>query len=480
MKQTKIVASVSDRRCSVEFIQQLYDAGANVVRMNTAHADADGIKEIIRNVRTVSSHLGILIDTKGPEVRTTGNAEPIPYKIGEKVSIYGCPDEDTVHDRICLSYPLIHKDVKVGDHILFDDGELDVLIVDIKGEEICVEVMNDGVLGSHKSVNVPGEHIDLPALTEKDKANILLAIEQDIDFIAHSFVRSASDVKAVQDILDAHNSDIKIISKIENQEGVDNIDEIIDASYGIMIARGDLGIEVPLEEIPGIQRMIIKKCVFKKKPVIVATQMLHTMIKNPRPTRAEVSDVANAVFNNTDALMLSGETASGKYPVEAVATMAKIAERAELDRGRYSRKMDVDGSDTTIRDYLCRCAIETTEKLGVRCILTDSGTGEDARTLAAYRGPNPILAACYHDKLQRWLALSYGVTAFCPKDADKENVDLLFAESLRKYVDRGQLSREDKVTYLSGHMGIGVVEKHAGATMLEVNTVGKVLDTYKL
>ena len=226
--------------------------------------------------------------------------------------------------------------------------------------------------------------------------------------------------------------------------------------------------------------MIIKKCVFKKKPVIVATQMLHTMIKNPRPTRAEVSDVANAVFNNTDALMLSGETASGKYPVEAVATMAKIAERAELDRGRYSRKMDVDGSDTTIRDYLCRCAIETTAKLGVRCILTDSGTGEDARTLAAYRGPNPILAACYHDKLQRWLALSYGVNAFCPKHADKENVDLLFAESLRKYVDRGQLSREDKVTYLSGHMGIGVVEKHAGATMLEVNTVGKVLDTYKL
>lgn len=480
MKQTKIVASVSDRRCSVEFIQQLFEAGANVIRMNTAHATPDGLKEIIRNVRTVSPHLGILIDTKGPEVRTTGNEEPIPYKIGEKVSIYGNPAEDTTHDKINLSYPLIHRDVKVGDHILFDDGELDMLVTEIKGEEVCVEVQNDGMLGSHKSVNVPGEHIDLPALTEKDKANILLAIEQDIDFIAHSFVRSASDVKAVQDILDAHNSDIKIISKIENQEGVDNIDEIIDASYGIMIARGDLGIEVPLEEIPGIQRMMIKKCVFKKKPVIVATQMLHTMIKNPRPTRAEVNDIATAVFNNTDALMLSGETASGKYPIEAVQTMAKIAERAELDRARYSKKIDVDGSDSTVRNFLCRCAIETTAKLDVKAILTDCGTGDDARTLAAYRGPQPIFAACYKEKLQRWLALSYGVIAFAPKDADKGKVDLLFAEALKKYVDRGVLSREDNVTYLTGHMGIGLAMKHSGATMLEVNTIGKVLDTFGL
>jgi pyruvate kinase len=210
--------------------------------MNTAHATPDGLRQIIRNVRAVSPHLGILIDTKGPEVRTTGTEERISYKAGERVAIVGNPDQDTAHDVICLSYPDICKDVKVGDDILFDDGELDMKVVSNDGKSLAVEVQNDGVLGSHKSVNVPGEHIDLPALTEKDKRNILLAIEEDIDFIAHSFVRSKEDLIEVQNILDEHNSDIKIISKIENQEGVDNIDEILDHCYGIIVARGDLGI----------------------------------------------------------------------------------------------------------------------------------------------------------------------------------------------------------------------------------------------
>ena len=316
MKQTKIVASISDRRCDQDFIRKLFFAGMNVVRMNTAHATEDGIRTIVKNVRAVSPHIGIMIDTKGPEVRTTDVKEPIHYNIGDVVKIFGRPDVDSSHDIVNLSYPDIAADLKVGDDILFDDGELDMKVVDIQGPMLVAEVQNEGTLGAHKSVNVPGEHIDLPALTEKDRRNIELAIELDIDFIAHSFVRNAADVKAVQDILDAHHSDIKIISKIENQEGVDNIDEIIEACYGIMIARGDLGIEVPIERIPGIQRRIIAKCVKAQKPVIVATQMLHTMIKNPRPTRAEVTDIANAIFYRTDALMLSGETASGKYPVE--------------------------------------------------------------------------------------------------------------------------------------------------------------------
>ena len=246
MKQTKIVASVSDRRCSVEFIRSLYEAGVNVIRMNTAHATPDGLREIIRNTRAVSADLGILIDTKGPEVRSTKVDAPIDYVTGEHLTIVGRPDEPTTHDRICVSYPSIAEDVKCGDDILFDDGALDMRVVSIDGDNINVEVMNDGRLGANKSVNVPGEHIDLPALTDKDRRNILLAIEEDIDFIAHSFVRSAADVKAVQDILDEYGSHIKIISKIENQEGVDNIDDIIESSYGIMIARGDLGIEVPL------------------------------------------------------------------------------------------------------------------------------------------------------------------------------------------------------------------------------------------
>ncbi len=476
MKQTKIVASVSDLRCDVEFIKQLYEAGVNVIRMNTAHASEEGLRTIIRNVRAVSPHLGILIDTKGPEVRTTAVKEPITYHVGETVTIVGNPSHETCHDCICMTYPDFAHDVKVGDDVLFDDGELDMKIVENDGDKITAEVMNDGVLGSRKSVNVPGEHIDLPALTEKDKRNILLAIEEDIDFIAHSFVRSKEDLLEVQKILDEYNSDIKIISKIENSEGVDNIDEILDHCYGIMVARGDLGIEIPAEKIPGIQRMIIQKCVFRKKPVIVATQMLHTMIKNPRPTRAEVSDIANAVFNNTDALMLSGETASGAYPIEAVKTMARIAEQAEADRARHSQDVDVDGAETNLRDFLCKAAIETTAKLGVKCILTDSGNGHDARTLAAYRGPNPVVAICKFDKLQRWLALSYGVIATYPK---QDEIDKMFYHTVRKLHECGMVTADDKVAYLSGHMSIGISDKSAGVSMLEVNTVSEVFATYE-
>ena len=476
MKQTKIVASVSDLRCDVEFIRQLYKAGVNVIRMNTAHATPEGLRTIIKNVREVSKHLGILIDTKGPEIRTTSASAPIDYKTGEKVTVLGCPEQDTVHDVICLSYKDICNNVKEGDQLLFDDGELCMQVVENNGDELSVIVMNDGKLGSHKSVNVPGVHIDLPALTEKDRRNILLAIEEDIDFVAHSFVRSKEDLHEVQKILDEHNSDIKIISKIENQEGVDNIDEILDNCYGIMVARGDLGIEIPAEKIPGIQRMIIKKCVFRKKPVIVATQMLHTMIKNPRPTRAEVSDIANAVFQNTDALMLSGETASGAYPIEAVKTMVKIAEQAEADRNLHSPQVDVDGADTNLRDFLCKAAIGTTSKLGVKCILTDSGTGDDARTLAAYRGPSPVVAICKHEKLQRWLALSYGVLAIYPK---QDELEKMFYYAVKQMFERKMVSLDDKVTYLSGHMNIGIADKSAGVSMLEVNTVSEVFANYE-
>lgn len=471
MKQTKIVASISDRRCDVDFIRQLFFAGMNVVRMNTAHATPDGIRTIIKNVRTVSPHIALMIDTKGPEVRTTGVDQPIEYKTGDVVKIFGRPDMDSSHDIVNLSYPDIAKDVKVGDDILFDDGELDMKVMDIEGPTIVAQVQNDGVLGAHKSVNVPGEHIALPALTEKDHQNILLAIEEDIDFIAHSFVRSADDVLAIQKILDEHNSDIKIISKIENQEGVDNIDEIIDASYGVMIARGDLGIEVPIEKIPGIQRQIIRKCVMKKKPVIVATQMLHTMIKNPRPTRAEVTDIANAIYSYTDALMLSGETASGKYPLEAVKTMAAIAEQAEKDRnamGEYEVPMNENCSQ---REFLAHAAIDATRKLGVAGIITDSMTGETVRHLAAFRGPNPILAICYNEKTQRWLNLSFGVIAIHQKD--KISPNYMFTAALRMLRQKGYITLDDKIAYLSGRFGLG---NSGGTTFLEINKVRQVFD----
>ena len=468
MKQTKIVASVSDRRCDVDFIRDLFNAGVNVVRMNTAHADKEGIINIIRNVREVSRHIGILIDTKGPEVRTTGCKEPISYKTGDVVKLFGRPDVDSTHDIVNLSYENFAADVQEGDHILFDDGALDMVVIGINGPSVIAQVTNDGVLGSHKSVNVPGRHIDLPALTNKDRKNIMLAIEQDIDFIAHSFVRSAADVRAVQAILDAYESDIKIISKIENQEGVDNIDEIIDASYGIMIARGDLGIEVPLEQIPGIQWRIIRKCIEKKKPVIVATQMLHSMINNPRPTRAEVTDIANAIHSCTDALMLSGETASGKYPIEAVRTMAAIAEQAEHDR--MAGKIELPLSENCdIREFMAHSAIEATEKLGVKGIITDSNTGSTARSLAAFRGPTPVLAICYNDKLQRLLNLSYGVIPVYQKE--HIGSEKLFLAAVRMLRQKGYVNLDDKIAYMSGNIAAG-----GGTKFLEINTVREVFD----
>ena len=324
-------------------------------------------------------------------------------------------------------------------------------------------------MGARKSVNVPGEHIDLPAITEKDRNNILFAIEQDIDFIAHSFVRSAEDVHAVQKILDEHNSDIKIISKIENQEGIDNIDEIIDASYGIMIARGDLGIEVPLECIPGLQREIIHKCVLKKKPVIVATQMLHTMINNPRPTRAEVTDIANAVYYRTDALMLSGETASGKYPLEAVQTMASIAEQAEKDRLRLKGLEISLSPNCSQKEFLAYSAIESTRRLGVAGIITDSESGETARILSSFRGATPILAMCYKEKLQRWLNLSYGVIPVHQKEHHAPQ--FMFTAAIRMLRQKGYINLEDKIAYLSGSFGEG-----GGTTFVEINKVAMALD----
>ena len=469
MRQTKIVASVSDRRCSVEFIRDLFDAGVNVVRINTAHASAEGIREIIRNTRKVSHHIGILIDTKGPEIRTTSCEQPIQYKTGDVVKIFGRPEVESEHDIVNVSYVNFAQDVEVGNHILFDDGALDMEVIGINGPAVIAQVKNDGELGSRKSVNVPGVHIDLPTLTGKDITNINLAIDEDIDFIAHSFVRSAADVRAVQKILNERGSDIKIISKIENQEGVDNIDEIIEESYGIMIARGDLGIEVPIERIPGIQRNIIRKCVWAKKPVIVATQMLHTMIHNPRPTRAEVTDIANAIYYRTDALMLSGETASGDYPIEAVRTMSQIAEQAEKDKMRENDIVIPITSNCSVREFLAHSAIESTQTMNVKGIITDSSTGLTARNLAAFRGPNPVLAICYKEKLQRWLNLSYGVIPVYQKEhISSQN---LFLAAVRMLRQKEYLDLDDQIAYLSGSFGEG-----GGTTFLEINKVREVFD----
>ena len=471
LKKTKIVASISDLRCEEDFIRDLFNAGMNVVRMNTAHASREGFEKLIANVRKVSNRIAILMDTKGPEVRTTDLAggEPIAFTTCDRVKVTGNPGKETNRECISVSYTNFVHDLNVGETILIDDGDLELSVIakDEAANELTCEVKNEATLGNHKSVNVPGVRINLPSLTEKDRNNILYAIEKDIDFIAHSFVRNKQDVLDIRKILHEHNSRIKIIAKIENQEGVDNIDEIIEVADGIMVARGDLGIEVPQERIPGIQRVLIRKCVMARKPVIVATQMLHTMIKNPRPTRAEVTDIANAIYYRTDALMLSGETAYGKYPVEAVKTMAKIAAQAEIDK---LSENDIpipleDNCDVT--EFLAKQAVKATEKMNIGAIITDSFSGYTARNLAAFRGKNPVLAICYNEKTMRHLALSYGVEAiYMP---EQPNGQAYYFAALHKLLQDGVIRENEMVAYLSG----GKQGTHT--SYLEINQVGDVL-----
>ena len=462
-KYTKIVATISDQRCEVEFVRSLFKAGMNVARMNTAHLDYEGLDRIVNNVRQVSDTIAFLIDTKGPEIRTTISDEDIILSTGQSVIVTGSPSEKTTKDRICVSYEKMAEDVCVGSHILFDDGEISLLVKERKGNDLICDVLNNGVLGSRKSFIVPGVIINLPSLTQKDLLNIEYAIENDIDFIAHSFVRNAQDVKEIQNLLDAKESKVKIIAKIENQEGVENIDEILEVVHGVMVARGDLGIEIPQEKIPLVQRQLIRKCVEAKKPVIVATQMLHSMIKNPRPTRAEVTDVANAIYYRTDAVMLSGETAYGDYPVEAVTTMSQIA--AEVEAAKDSRNdIPVDVVKHDITAYLADTAVQASKELNIKAVLTDSLTGKTARYLAAFRGNMPVVALCYNKRVGRELALSYGVFPHLTEAGSSKSE--IMHNSLMKLKEREVLENDDLVAYLGGSFGIG-----GGTTYLEIITV---------
>lgn len=448
-KYTKIVATVSDNRCSVEFIKSLFDAGVNVVRMNSAHLDYEGFKKIVENTRAANKSIAIMMDTKGPEIRTTVTADgnAVVYHTDDIVTISGNPDGITTHDCICLNYPAIAPVLKPGDRLLIDDGEMEFEIVSVEKDIVTARANNDGEVGSRKSVNIPGVRIDLPAVTERDRRNIGYAVELGVDFIAHSFVRSAADVMEVQAILDTYGAETKIISKIENQEGIDNFDAILTASYGIMVARGDLGIEVAAERIPGIQAMLINKCIRKHKPVIVATQMLHTMIEHPRPTRAEISDVANAVYQRADAMMLSGETAYGKYPVEAVSIMTSVAREVESS---LRSKMDVPPLlDADITSFLAHEAVLSETKVGTKAIFTDAYRGRSARYIASFRGNNPTFAICHNRNVQRWLALSYGVAAFYyPQIADY--MPHLSVEAVNEIVESGRLRPTDRLAYLTG------------------------------
>ena len=470
MKHTKIVATISDKRCDVNFIESLFHAGMNVSRLNTAHITLESASMIINNVRAVSDSIGILIDTKGPEVRTINISDPIEVKCGQLLEVSGLERKSKKGlTSLQLSYDKFHEEIPEDATILIDDGELELSIVQKENDCITCQVKNGGVIKNRKSVNTPGFSVNLPSVSKRDEEFIRFAAEQGLDFIAHSFVRNKEDIIQVQELLDELESPAKIIAKIENLDGVDNIDEILNHAYGIMVARGDLGIEIAAEKIPGIQRLLIKKAVQRKKPVIIATQMLHSMIDNPRPTRAEVSDVANAIYSRADAIMLSGESAYGQYPVEAVEYMSRIAVEVEQSKDKRN-DITIPAVENEIVAYLAEAAIQASEELNTTAIVTNTKTGRTARYLAAFRGKNPVFAKCYEPGVARELALSYGVRANTIEH--KKNKYKMIRSALLALEEEGHLTGKDLVTYIGGSFGIG-----GGSTFMEISTVEKL--TYK-
>jgi pyruvate kinase len=469
-KKTKIVATISDRRCEPEFLQQMIDCGMNVVRINTAHQVPETTMETVINLRKVSNTIPILIDTKGPEIRTTAKDEDIFVKTGDIVRFIGDPNKNSNRKVVSTNYEGFVRELNVGMNILIDDGETELEIIGKTDEYLECKALNDGEIGSRKSINVPGAKLNLPSLSEKDRQYVNWAAENNIDFIAHSFVRNKEDLIEIQEILDAKGSDVKLISKIENQEGVDNIDEILDHCYGIMVARGDLGIEVEAHKIPGIQRMLLEKARAKRKPVIIATQMLHTMIENPRPTRAEVSDVANAIYQGTDAIMLSGESAYGKYPIESITVMSKIAMEVETNLAQQAWKpQELVTLDTETSAFLTAHAVEASIVLGAKAVVADSGHGKTIRNLAGQRGYKPVYALCYNEKVMRELALSFGVTALMLKNEDNNNTHFghtsFINSGISLLLDEKLISADDLVVVSAGNFGV-----NQGASFIEVST----------
>ena len=458
MKRTKIVATISDKRCEIGFLRELYEAGMNVVRLNTAHQTLDEAMKVVRNVRAVSDQIALLIDTKGPEVRTCDIV--VPVRVGKGEIIFMTGDRTLVAEKLIhVSYEHFVRDVQIGDKILVDDGDIELIVRDKKENCLELEASNPGEIKDKKSINVPGVNMHLESLSDKDRKFIQFAMDNKLDFIAHSFVRNKQDVMEIQQILDEQHSNIKIIAKIENQEGVNHIDEILDHVYGVMVARGDLAIEIDAEKIPLIQRYIVNKCIESKKPVIIATQMLHTMIDHPRPTRAEVSDIANAVFSGTDAIMLSGETAYGDYPLEAVKVMSRVAEANESilppDANRNLVRINNE-----ITAALARVAVRMTTMLPIKAIVVDTNSGRTARYLSAFRGGLPVYARCYDEHVMRELALSFGVRPyFSVKPHSRDE----FMRDIPQVLLQNGYQPEDQILVIGGSFG------HVrGASFLEV------------
>ena len=416
--------------------------------------------------------IAMLLDTKGPEIRTRllKDGQKVKLESGNQF-VLGIGDFEGDDKKVAITYETLYKDVKPGNKILIDDGLIELEVKAIKGTDIVCDILNGGELGEKKGVNVPYVKVNLPGITEQDKNDILFGIEQKFDFIAASFVRSAEVIREIRKLLnDNGGKDIGIIAKIENAEGVENIDSIIEASDGIMVARGDLGVEIPASQVPHIQKEIIRKCNEHYTPVITATQMLDSMIRNPRPTRAEVADVANAIYDGTDAIMLSGETAAGKYPVEALHTMIKIAERAEEDidyTKRFYERGNIQNPDITsaISHATCTTAID----LGAAAIVTVTKSGKTARMISKYRPKCPIIGCSPVEKVCRQLNLSWGVQPLLI--AEENNTDDLFEHSVEA-AKRNHYIKDGEIVVITAGVPLGV----AGTTnLIKVHVVGHIL-----
>lgn len=476
MKKTKIVCTIGPTSEEEEVLRKLFLSGLNVARLNFSHGNHEEHRERIHTIKKIREELqlpiGIMLDTKGPEIRI-GNFEEKSIELvdGDEFTL---TIKDIVGDKsiVRVLYKDLPKDVDKGNRILIDDGLVELRVEEIiNGTDIRCIVINGGTLSDHKGVNVPKVDINLPAVTKKDIEDINFGIEEDIDFIAASFIRKAEDVLEIRKVLeDNGGEDIGIISKIENQEGVDNIDGIIEASDGIMVARGDLGVEILTEEIPLIQKRIIRKCNRAGKPVITATQMLDSMMRNPRPTRAEVTDVANAILDGSDSIMLSGETAAGKYPVEAVKTMYNIAIKTEESVDYLEKvKLNLVDEDLSTTNAISKATCTTAEALKASAIITATSSGHTAKAVSKFRPKAPIIAATTSSSVMRRLSLVWGVypVLSLKSELTDEVIDTSIFSAMRKgYIEEGDL------IVITAGIPVGV----AGTTnLIKVHTVGEVL-----
>ncbi len=454
IRKTKIICTMGPSTEKEGVLEKLMLAGMNVARFNFSHGDHEEQLGRLTKLRETRERLGLpvaaLLDTKGPEIRLREFAEgKVMLEAGQTFTL---TTEEVVGDekRVSISYKNLPKDVSVGTHILIDDGLIAMTVKEVTDTDIICEVINGGKVSNKKGVNVPNVELSMDYVSPKDYKDIVFAVKEDFDFIAASFVRTAADVKQLRDILHEHGGDqIKIIAKIENNQGIQNIDQIIEAADGIMVARGDMGVEIPIEEVPIIQKMIIKKAYHAGKVVVTATQMLDSMMSHPRPTRAEATDVANAIYDGTSAIMLSGETAAGDYPVEAVETMARIALRTEADINYISRLRARNTNEKpSITDAISHTACLMAGDLNATSIVTVTKSGRTARMISKYRPQSPIIGGCMSDKVCRQLNLSWGVIPL--KVEEKQDADELFDHVLERSKEAGLIQEGDTVVLTAG------------------------------